>query len=248
MSKRVIIITGGGSGIGKETALILASQGVQLIIADMNIDGAKSVAQEIKDNGGEAEAFKVDVSNEQQVQEMVDFTIEQFGTVTGIFNNAGIGLVRPLLEMETKEYQKVIEVDQYSIFYGTKLVAKKMVELGVKNGVIVNTASIYGYSAGMGSFNYNAAKSAVVAMTRTGALELAAHNIRVVAVAPGFIDTPILAGLDDATKQYLANQHMRKALLKPKQVGEVVSFLFSDAASGVNGSTIPVDDGFLAFK
>lgn len=246
--KRVIIITGGGSGIGKETAYLLAKEGVNLVIADMNIDGAKQVVDEVTQLGVKAKAFQVDVSKEEQVQALVDFTVSEFGTVTGIFNNAGIGLVKPLLDMEDKDYKKVIEIDQHSIYYGTRLVAKKMVELKVENGVIVNTASIYGFSAALGSFNYNAAKAAVVAMTRSGALELAQYNIRVVGVAPGFVDTPILKGLDEQTKNYLASLHMRKKLIQPQQIAEVATFLFSNKASGINGATIPVDDGFLAYK
>jgi NAD(P)-dependent dehydrogenase (short-subunit alcohol dehydrogenase family) len=121
-----------------------------------------------------------------------------------------------------------------------------MVELNVK-GTIVNTASIYGTMAAVGSFNYNAAKAAVVMMSKSGALELAEHGIRVVGVAPGFIDTPIL-GDNEEVKNALAAQHMREKLIQPKQVASVVTFLFSEGASAINGQTIPVDDGFLSFK
>ncbi|MNP51819.1 2,5-dichloro-2,5-cyclohexadiene-1,4-diol dehydrogenase [compost metagenome] len=128
------------------------------------------------------------------------------------------------------------------MYYG----AKKMVELNVQ-GTIVNTASIYGSVAAVGSFNYNAAKAAVVMMSKSGALELAEHGIRVVGVAPGFIETPIL-GDDQAMKDALATQHMRGELIQPEKVASVVTFLFSDAASAVNGTTVAVDDGFLSFK
>src|SRR5688572_17171753 len=133
------------------------------------------------------------------------FAVEKFGTLNGIFNNAGIGLVKPFLEMDPASYLKVIEVDQHSVYYGMYYAARKMVSLGAK-GTFVNTASIYGSVAALGSFNYNAAKAAVVMMSRSGALELAAHGIRVVGVAPGFINTPIL-GKDEAMKSALSKLH-----------------------------------------
>jgi NAD(P)-dependent dehydrogenase (short-subunit alcohol dehydrogenase family) len=121
-----------------------------------------------------------------------------------------------------------------------------MVALGSK-GTFVNTASIYGTTAAIASFNYNAAKAAVIMMTRSAALELAPHGIRVVAVAPGFINTPIL-GKDAAMKDSLAKQHLHGKLIEPEQVASVVAFLFTDGASAINGSTIPVEDGFQIFK
>lgn len=244
---RVIVITGGASGIGKQTAYKLANEGVKVVIADFNEPLAKEVAAEINEKFGKAISYKVDVSKKEDVEALIDFTVKQFGTITGIFNNAGIGLVKPFLEMDPASYQKVIQVDQDSVYLGMYYAGKKMVELGVKNGVIVNTASIYGSMAAVGSFNYNAAKAAVIAMTRSGALELAPHNIRVAAVAPGFTNTPIL-DMDEESKNYLASFQMRKKLIEPEQVASVVRFLFSEDASGINGSTIPVDDGFLAYK
>lgn len=245
---RVIIITGGASGIGKETAYLLADEGAKVVIADFNDALAKEVAEEINKKGGSAVAYKVDVAQKEQVEALVNFAVEQFGTLTGIFNNAGIGLQAPLLEMDPPKYDKLIQVDQYSVYYGIYYAGKKMVELGVKNGVIVNTASIYGFFSAVTSFNYNAAKAAVIAMSRSGALELAPHNIRVVGVAPGFIDTPILDEVGEEGKKYLGTQHMRGKLIQPKAVASVVRFLFSKEADAINGSTIPVDDGFLGFK
>lgn len=248
MADRAIVITGGASGIGKETAYLLAAEGVKVLIADFNEPLAVNMAAEINAKGGTALPYKVDVSQEEQVKAMVDYCVEQFGTITGIFNNAGIGLQVPLLDLDYDSYDRMIKVNQYSVYYGIRYAGKKMVELGVKNGVIINTASIYGYVAAVTSFNYNAAKAAVIAMSRSGALELAPHNIRCVGIAPGFVDTPLLDGLDDATKAYLSSQHMRGKLIQPQAVAEVVRFLFSPAADAINGSTVPVDDGFLGFK
>lgn len=242
----VIIVTGGASGIGKETARALAHKGADLIVADYNDDGARAVAAEIAASGVRAHAFKVDVSKAEQVAALVDFAVEKLGTLNGIFNNAGIGLVKPFLEMDPASYHRVIDVDQHSVYYGMYYAARKMVSLGAK-GTFVNTASIYGSFAAMGSFNYNAAKAAVVMMSKSGALELAAHGIRVVGVAPGFINTPIL-GKDEAMKSALAKLHMHGQLIEAEKVASVVAFLFTGAAQAINGATVPVDDGFLAFK
>lgn len=243
---QVIIITGGASGIGKEAAKAVARRGANVIVADFNEAGAQTVAAELVASGVRAYAFKVDVSKAEQVAALVDFAVEKLGTLNGIFNNAGIGLVKPFLEMDPASYHKVIEVDQHSVYYGMYYAAKKMVALGAK-GTFVNTASIYGSMAAVGSFNYNAAKAAVVMMSKSGALELAPNGIRVVGVAPGFIDTPIL-GNDEAMKTALGKLHMHGKLIAPEKVAAVVAFLFTDAAGAINGTTIPVDDGFLQFK
>lgn len=246
LKNHVIIVTGGGSGIGKEAVFALHAKGARIVVADFNLKAAQEVAQEIVSKGGDAKAFQVDVSKGAEVEVMVSWTVENFGTLNGIFNNAGIGLVKPFLEMDPASYHRVIEVDQHSVYYGMYYAAKKMVEIGAK-GTFVNTASIYGFVAALGSFNYNAAKAAVVAMSRSGALELAPYGIRVVGIAPGYIDTPIL-GTDEKIKQMLAQQHMHHKLISPKAVASVVAFMFTEGASGINGQTIPVDDGFLSFK
>ncbi len=243
---QVIIVTGGASGIGMEAARALARMGADLIIADYNEEGARTVAAEIAASGVRAHAFKVDVSKAEQVAALVDFAVEKLGTLNGIFNNAGIGLVKPFLDMDPASYHKVIDVDQHSVYYGMYYAAKKMVALGT-TGTFVNTASIYGSMAAMGSFNYNAAKAAVVMMSKSGALELAAYGIRVVGVAPGFINTPIL-GKDEAMKAALSKLHMHDRLIEPEKVASVVAFLFTGAAQAINGATVPVDDGFLQFK
>ncbi len=246
LKDQVIIVTGAASGIGKESALALAKKGAKIIAADFNDDGAHGLAAELNRQGTQTQAFKVDVSKADQVKAMVDFAVEKFGTLNGIFNNAGIGLVKPFLEMDPASYHKVIDVDQHSVYYGMYYTAKRMVELKAK-GTMVNTASIYGTMAALGSFNYNAAKAAVVMMSKSAALELASFGIRVVGVAPGFIDTPIL-GKDEAMKNSLAQLHMHKKLIAPAAVANVVAFLFTEAASAINGATVPVDDGFLAYK
>lgn len=246
LKDQVIIVTGGASGIGKESAVALNAMGAKLVVADFNIKGAEEVASMLSKTGIEAKPYKIDVSKAEEVERMIDWSVEQFGKLNGIFNNAGIGLVKPFLEMDPASYHKVIEVDQHSVYYGMYYAAKKMVQLGEK-GTFVNTASIYGFRAAAGCFNYNAAKAAVVMMSQTAALELAQYGIRVVGVAPGYIDTPIL-GTDEKVKQMMADQQFHKKLIDPKYVASVVAFLFTDGASAINGQTIPVDDGYLSYK
>ncbi len=246
LQDQVIIVTGAASGIGKATCLALAEKGAVVVAGDFNEEGARATAAEIAAHGGKAAAFKVDVSDPAQVEALVDFAVATFGTLNGIFNNAGISLVKPFLEMDPASYLKVIGVDQHSVYYGMYYAARKMVAIGAR-GTFVNTASIFGTMASKGSFNYNAAKAAVVMMSKSGALELAEHGIRVVGVAPGFIDTPMFGG-NEALKAEVAKQHIHNKLISPEQVANVVAFLFSDAASAINGQTVPVDDGYLVFK
>lgn len=246
LENQVIIVTGGASGIGRCAALALAAKGANVLVADYNEVGAKAVADEVRALGVKAESFKVDVSRADEVEAMVDYAVEKLGTLNGIFNNAGISGVKPFLEMDPETYHRVIGVDQHSVYYGMYYGARKMVALGAK-GAFVNTASIYGSMAAPSNFNYNTAKAAVVMMSKAGALELAPHGIRVVGVAPGFIDTPMF-GDNEALKAEVARQHVHDRLIAPEKVASVVAFLFTDAASAVNGSTVAVDDGFLAFK
>ncbi|TDL92180.1 SDR family oxidoreductase [Vibrio vulnificus] len=244
---KVIIITGAGSGIGKETAYKLADQGAIVVAADYNDVAAKETAEAVQQKGGKASFVKVDVAKAEEVEAMVEAAIANHGSINGIFNNAGIGLVKPFLEMDPESYHRVVDVDQHGVYYGMYYAAKKMVELGVTGTTMVNTASIYGTMVSIGSFNYHAAKAAVIAMTKSGAIELAQYGILVVGVAPGFIETPII-GEDQEFLHSLAKLHMRKKLIQPEKVAEVVTFLFSEKADAINGQVIPVDDGFLSFK
>lgn len=246
LDQNAIIVTGGASGIGRAAALALAEKGANIIVADFSEAGAEAVVAEVKALGVQAFAFKVDVSKAEQVEAMVDFAVDKLGTLNGIFNNAGISAVKPFLEMDPATYHRVIDIDQHSVYYGMYYTAKKMVSLGTK-GALVNTASIFGSRAAMQNFNYNTAKAAVVMMSKSGALELAPYDIRVVGVAPGFIDTPMF-GDNEALKAEVAKQHVHDRLIQPEKVASVVAFLFTDAASAINGSTVAVDDGYLAFK
>lgn len=143
LRNQAIIVTGGASGIGFHAGRALAAEGASIIVADFNLEGATRVAGELSQMGGKAFPFKVDVSKPAEVEAMVDFAVAKLGALHGIFNNAGIGLVKPFLEMDLATYHKVIEVNQHSVYYGMYYAARKMVALGLR-GTFVNTASITG--------------------------------------------------------------------------------------------------------
>ena len=245
---KVSVITGGASGIGRQTALRFAKEGAKVVVADFNAElGAETVA-EIKKNGGEAVFFKVDVTDFKQVEKLITFAVDTYGTIDVMFNNAGIGGAGPVLDQDLDLYHKVIDVNLHGVTYGIMAAGRKMRELGVK-GVIINTASVFGYLASKGTFAYHLTKGAVVMATQSGALDLAEYGIRVVGIAPGFVETPIVAkyramGLDEALK----NLQMRKEFIQPEQIADAVVMLASDYASVVNGSVVKLDDGFAGFK
>lgn len=246
--KRVIIVTGGASGIGKATAIKLAKEGTKVVVADINMAGAEEVVKTITKEGGDALALKVDTSSKMSIQAMIEETVAHFKTLTGIFNNAGIGAMIPFKDLALDEYQKMIDINQTGVFLGIQLAANKMIELGVKNGVIVNTASIYGFVGAETSAHYNAAKAAVVSLTKSAAQAYTKEGIRVTAVAPGFTETAILEAVDEDMLEALKAFHLRGKLLTAEEIADVVVFLFSDQSIAVNGSTILADDGYLAVK
>ncbi|MFW5841780.1 MAG: SDR family NAD(P)-dependent oxidoreductase [Bacillota bacterium] len=246
--ERVIIVTGAASGIGRETAKKLAKEGAKVVIADIDTQAAEKVVKTIEASKGQAVACHVDTADKESIQAMIDFTVDTYGTLTGIFNNAGIGDMVPFQELTTEDYQKMIDINQTGVFLGIQLAAKKMLSLGVDNGVIINTASIYGFIGAETSAHYNAAKAAVVSLTKSAAQALTKEGIRVAAIAPGFTKTAILDNVDDDMLKAMEDYHLRGKLLTAEEIADVAVFLFSDKAVAINGSTVLADDGYLAFK
>jgi NAD(P)-dependent dehydrogenase (short-subunit alcohol dehydrogenase family) len=246
--KRVAVITGGASGIGKQTAIKFASKGDQVVVADFNQAlGEETVAQIIKD-GGEAIFVKTDVSNYEEVEALVEKTVATYGRIDIMFNNAGIGRVTPVLDQDLKDYHSVINVNQHGVAHGIIAAGKKMRELGIK-GVIINTASVFGFLASPGTFAYHASKGAVIMMTKSAALELSVHGIRVLAVAPGAVDTPIIQGYkDQGMVDEMKSKVMGNKLTLPEQVADTVYLLSLPEASAINGSVVMADEGYASFK
>ncbi|ETT82868.1 SDR family oxidoreductase [Viridibacillus sp. FSL R5-0477] len=248
MAERVVVITGAGSGIGRSTAIKFASKGDKVVVADFNEKGGQETVDMIKAENGEATFVKVDVSKFDQVEAMVEKTVELYGSLDVVFNNAGIGKIIPFLDYTVEDYERVIGVNQHGVFYGMLAAGRKMRDLNIK-GVIINTASVFGYLSNQYTFAYQASKGAVRMMCQTGALELAPYGIRVVGVAPGTVDTPIVQGYKDAglTDKLKGNQ-MRGDLIKPEAIANAVYLLSLEEADVINGSVVMLDDGYASFK
>lgn len=248
LAGKVAVITGAGSGIGRATAAKFCGEGAKVIVAEYDENSGRKVAEELAAAGGEVVFQHTNVAEFDQVERAVDRAVEEYGTLDVMFNNAGIGHYTPLLEHEPKDYDRVVKVNQYGVYYGILAAGRKMRDLG-SEGVIVNTASVFSFLASPGVFGYHAAKGAVKMMTQAGALELAPFGIRVVAVAPGTVDTPIIQGYKDmGLKEVLARGQMRRKLIQPEQIADVVALLATDEANVINGSVVMADDGYAGFK
>ena len=244
---KVAIVTGAASGIGAAVAELLAARGASVLVADYDVKGAESVAARIAAAGGTALANAVDVSDPVAVKAMVDAAIARFGGLHLAVNNAGIGgALAPLADQPLEDWHRVIAVNLNSVFYSMKHQIPAMLAAG--GGAIVNMASILGAVGFAGSAAYTAAKHGVVGLTQTAALEYGAQGVRVNAVGPGFIHTPMIGRFeeDPATNAMLVAAHPIGRLGRPEEVAELVTWLASERASFVTGAYYPIDGGYLA--
>ncbi len=246
---KVVVITGARRGMGKADALAFAKNGAKVVLADISKEDCQLVVDEIKKSGGEATAVKCDVSDKKDVEEMIKKAVETYGRVDILVNNAGIVQFKPFLEMTEDDWNKTLDVNLKGYFLCAQAAAKEMVKQ--KSGAIVNIASVVMGQIGMGMAglaHYSASKGGIAALTKTLALEFASSNIRVNAIAPGAIDTPMAASTKDNPKAMEATMSLipMGRMGRAEEIASTVLFLASDAASYITGSIVVVDGGWLA--
>lgn len=252
LSGKVIIVTGAAGAIGSATAQVLAREGARLLLVDINGRALEQRALALRDGGALVETREADVSRSADVKAFVEAARNRFGRIDGLFNNAGIeGHIAPTWEYDEVEFERVTRVNVNGVFLGMRHVLPVMLEQG--SGAIVNTASIGSERGLAGACTYNASKHAVVGLTRTAAAEAGPKGIRVNCVMPGVIDTPLLESVlgplfegDVARgKRTLGRIAPLERIGRPAEIGEVVAFLLSDAASFVTGAAWSIDGGAL---
>ncbi|MGN7386848.1 3-oxoacyl-[acyl-carrier-protein] reductase [Sporosarcina sp. SAFN-015] len=241
---KTAIVTGASRGIGREIAILLGKEGARVAV---NYSGSQDKAEEvvelIKQSGGDAFAIQANVSDAEQVKQMIDETLKTFGSIDMLVNNAGITRDNLLMRMKEDEWDDVININLKGVFLCTKAVTRQMMKQ--RAGKIVNLASIVGVIGNPGQANYVAAKAGVIGLTKTTARELASRNITVNAVAPGFITTDMTDALpEDVKEQMLATIPLGK-LGSAEDVAGAVAFLLSNDANYITGQTINVDGGMV---
>ena len=249
LQDKAIIITGGSTGIGRATALRAAQEGARLTIADVNLKDGETVVAQINNKGGTAQLVKTDVTRSAEVQAMIAATVSAYGRLDGAFNNAGIeGQFTSITKMTEEEYDRTLSVDLKGVWLCVKYEIEQFLKQG-SAGSIVSTASVAGLIGTRGGSAYCAAKHGVVGLTKCAALEYARKAIRVNAVCPGIIQTPMVDRMMAETgivPQHLIDQEPIGRLGQPGEIGEAVLWLLSDLSSFVTGIAMPVDGGYVA--
>lgn len=243
---KVALVTGGGSGIGRATAIAFAREGASVVMGNRNSAAGEAVVKVIKDNGGDASFLRTDVSLEDDVKALVEHAVATYGRLDVAFNNAGIGgAAGPLAEQSTDNYDEVMGTNVKGVWMSMKYEIREMLKTG--RGAIVNNSSVGGLLGFAGVGIYSASKHAVMGLTKSAALEYSARGVRVNAVNPAVIRTPMAEGLARGNKIKIdgfAAMHPIGRIGEPEEVAEVVLWLCSDKASFVTGTATCVDGGF----
>ena len=246
LNTKVVIITGAGSGIGAATAKLFATHNANVIVSDINLESAQKVVDEIIAEGGNASAIKTDVTQFEEVETLIEKTVEHHGRLDVMVNNAGIGGKNQLRTADHthEDWHNVIAVNQTGVFYCMKLALQQMVKQG--NGNIINVASLAGLKASGNNLSYSASKFAVVGMTKSAALEYGRKNIRINAVCPGFTNSALLdqllsvsSDMGDKLKRFIPMGRFGEAT----EIAEAICWLASENSKFITGQTITLDGG-----
>jgi len=243
LQDKVAVITGAGNGIGLETALTFAREGARVAVAEFDASAGEAAALRIREGGGDAAFFPVDVSDWDSVQALAAAVAERYGRIDVLVNNAGITQDAMLSKMTVEQWRKVIDVNLDGVFYCTKAFAPYMVQQG--KGKIINTSSVVGVHGNIGQTNYAATKAGVIGMTKTWAKELGFKGVNVNAVAPGYIETGMVAKVPEKVLAAMVERVPLRRLGRPADVANAYLFLASDEADYVNGTVLEVDGGLV---
>ncbi|MFJ7746817.1 SDR family NAD(P)-dependent oxidoreductase [Peribacillus sp. NPDC097295] len=241
---KVVIITGAGSGMGRAQSILFIQEGAKVVLADLNLDSITKLSEELSPDGDRALAVKVNITDKNEVDNLVSQTIEKFGQIDIVCNTAGLFDNHvPLLETSEDLWDKVMSVNTKGLFYITKAVLPYMIEKG--KGVFVNVASVAGLSGSGGGIAYTASKHAAIGFTRQLATAYKSQGIRANIICPGFIETPMTAKqLEDPVIMEAVTRHSGR-IGKPEDIAKASLFLASDYADYVNAVHIPVDGGMI---
>ena len=244
---KTALVTGGGSGLGEAISKDLARNGVNVVVVDLNFDGATRVANEITASGGTAVPFQANTAVAEDSNKAVEFAVATYGALNYAVNNAGIGGANaPVGDVDIDDWDRVISINLSGVLYGMRYQIPAILAAGAANGAIVNMASIHGTVAAPGNAAYTAAKHGVVGLTKNAAAEYGAQGLRVNAIGPGYIDTPLLAAAPKEVLSGLEAKHPLGRLGQPEEIANVTTFLLSDKASFMTGSYVLVDGGYTA--
>jgi len=241
LANKVSIITGAAQGIGEATALKFGKEGAKVAVCDVNLPLAQAVAEAVVKAGGEAVAYKVDVTDNAAIAAMVSAVMAKWGRVDTLVNNAGILADAQMKKMTDEQFDRVINVNLKGTYNCTKAVVDIMLAQG--SGCILNASSIVGLHGNFGQTNYAATKWAVIGMAKTWAKELGPKGIRANAVCPGFVATPILSSMPEKVIKMMEEKVSLRRIGKPEEIANAYAWLASDEASYVNGAVIEVSGG-----